>query len=168
MSNTLSQNPDIISWDRNDPSVWSFPNTANFDAENPAAEARAEHLQHEYVEALSRPDDSLDTPEIAPGPVNGYEAVPAAGDVHGYATNGGNVIDPAHAQDSLDQVRAVVDHVFAVDPDMRAMQQANVEQQINREHRAQALSRAAALTERVGDMQDRALLDWGADAAQRK
>jgi hypothetical protein len=147
----------MITLDRDD-HVWQYPHTADLDPDNPAVQARAEHIQHEYAEAVFAPLSEADA-------VNDYETVPAAGEVQGYAANNGNVIDPAHSEAVLAAAEASVANAFA-DPDMLAMHRANEEQRLKREHQAEALSRATALTERIGDMQDRALLDWGADAAQ--
>src|SRR5687768_587131 len=120
MSNTIgSPDPNKIDL-REEAGMWQYPAIAELDG-NPAAQARAEHLQHEYVEALARPDDDLVAPEIAPGPVNDYEAVPAAGDIAGYATNTGDAIDPAHSEAVVAAAQASVAEAFAADPDVVAM-----------------------------------------------
>jgi|GEM_PF-5606917 len=153
MPNTLSPNPDMITLDRDD-SVWQYPAAAERGEVNPAALARAEYEHGLYVDAIAS-----DTPEA----VNQYETVPAADEITGYATNSGNAIDPAHSEAVVAAAQASVENAFATDPDMVAMQRANEQQRLNREHHAEALVRATALTQRIGDMQDRALLDWGAE-----
>lgn len=163
MPNTIgSPDPNKIDL-REEAGMWQYPTTPELD-ENPAAQARAEHLQHEYVEALAR-DDYVSTPEFAAGPVNDFETVPATGEIAGYATNTGNAIDPSHSEAVVAAAQASVADAFAADPDMLAMVRANEEQRINRERHAEALRRADAYAPRLEDMRDRALLDWGADAA---
>jgi len=145
MPNTLSFNPDMITLDRDSVDVWQYPTAPDLDETNPAVQARAEHLQHEYVEALAHDEDfTAETPQL-------HASTPEL-----------RATDPVETV--VAEAQAVVANAFA-DPDMLVMHQANEVQRTNREHHAEALTRAAAYAPRVNDMRDRALLDWGADAA---
>ena len=146
MSNTISQpSPNMI--DLHSQDVWQYPASAEMDPTNPAVQAREEFQQHQYIEALAGP----------------AETVPATGEIHGYATNDGNVIDPAHSEAVIAAAQQSVADAFAADPDLLAMQQANEVQRLSREQHAAAVVQAGAYAPRIEDIRDCALINWGAE-----
>jgi hypothetical protein len=123
MSNIIKSNPGIIDL-RDDNSMWgSSPNyeIPGFkSSENPAILARAEYENDLYVNALAdntyKDNESIAVETAQPlSPireggvqVNDLERVPAAGELHGYATNEGRAIDPAEAEAALSSARETV------------------------------------------------------------
>ena len=145
MSNTISpSNPNTITLDPNDVNVWQFPAGADVDS-NPAADAHAEYLHHQYIETLS-----------APEPVNELEAVPAPGEIAGYATNDGRAIDPHHTESVLAAAATAVDTAYGATPEVLAA----AADRENRERKIAADEQAGIYAPRVVVMRDRALIDW--------
>ena len=148
MPDTIQSNPNIITLDRNiDP--WSYSPTAVTNG-NPAAEAREEYLQHQYAEQITAPDTE-------PVTVNEFETVPAQGELVGYATNQGNVIDPQNAEAVLAAAANAVDNIYGPTPEMLAAAAARE----NRERQNLAITQAGVYARRVEDMRDGALIAWG-------
>lgn len=97
MSNTLS-NPSL---EQGSHDVGMFYVDGMY-GENPAAAARAEHLQHEYAERLAAPDPADAVQDAAIEVDNAY----ASGV---YTGRDGNAIDPAHSEAVLREAAEVVD-----------------------------------------------------------
>jgi hypothetical protein len=145
MPDTIQSNPNAIDLS-SDIDVWQRPTV--FDEKNPAVQALDEYMQHQYAEQLVAPDVES---------VNAYEAVPARGELTGYATNQGVVIDPQNAEAVLAAATHAVDNAFGATPEMLAA----AADRENRERQNVAVTQAGVYAPRVEDMRDGALASWG-------